>query len=245
LPVYLTLAGEVFVLFLLGLGIHLLASSWSRASLIHAINQADQSNRVSLKQSSLFGFKKFKTILAIDYLPWLPLLKFTIFAILISIIFAILGLAWLIMFPVIAFSVYLIIQYFKIVPAQLFAYRDSIIKDQPFEAAFTAGLSLSKGRLGIMIFTGFVNLIADFVSSLILLLVAGVASFAAIITAFTNPNPQTIAVAVITTLVSLIVAHPAILARTALLNTFKYIVWHFAYMTISPPKGDTSNEIPA
>ena len=109
LPVYLTLVGEVFLLFLLGLGIHLLASSWSRASLIHAINQADQSNRVSLKQSSLFGFKKFKTILAIDYLPWLPLLKFTIFAILISIIFAILGLAWLIMFPVIAFSIYLII----------------------------------------------------------------------------------------------------------------------------------------
>lgn len=96
-----------------------------------------------------------------------------------------------------------------------------------------------------MIFTGFVNLIADFVSGLILLLVAGIASFAAIISAFSNPNPQTISLAIITTLVSLIVAQPAILARAALLNTFKYIVWYFAYMNISPPKGDTSNEIPA
>ena len=82
------------------------ASAWSRATLIYGCAQADATNLVSLAESGRIGRETIKTMIALDYLPWMKVLLFGLLASTLAIMAAVAKIMFLV--PLIGF-IYIII----------------------------------------------------------------------------------------------------------------------------------------
>jgi len=233
LATYPLIGLEFTALVAISIIISLTASAWSRAALMLGCSQALMTGETELISISKHARRQVKTVLRIDYLPWLKPLGILLIAALIGLIGALFKLPIILPLAMIVAVIIFIVRAFYIIVAQVWAYRFAVLNADTYPYAMELGAQTATGNVGKMLLLGLINALVSGLISLIIFLPFGSASAITVFMAINKPDTGSILSAAITVILSILVAKPLFGAKAAVMTVFSYFTWHLSFKALA------------